>query len=132
MLLVHTKYSLFRFDNKNNLTADIKLKKIDVFDNSYDETDPYNNGEYAGLLLIQSYGQATTSWNNCKINIDRTKHNDNMQVWYTYTGGNDTPINETNCPTVTVDGVVVMKSVPPVTEETPENVETSEDETKTE
>lgn len=105
---------------------------INVFDNSYDETDPYNNGEYAGLLLIQSYGQATTSWNNCKINIDRTKHNDNMQVWYTYTGGNDTPINETNCPTVTVDGVVVMKSVPPVTEETPENVETSEDETKTE
>ena len=55
-----------------------------------------------------------------------------MQVWYTYTGGNDTPINETNCPTVTVDGVVVMKPVPPVAEETPENVETPEDETKTE
>ena len=52
MLLVHTKYSLFRFDNKNNLTADIKLKKIDVFDNSYEDCFPDKYG-YGGLDNIE-------------------------------------------------------------------------------
>lgn len=85
---------------------------INVKNNSYDETDTSNNGEYAGLLLVQSYGKATTSWNNCKINIEGTKHSDDLQLWYAYTGGSDTPINETNCPTVTIDGEVVMKAEP--------------------
>lgn len=52
LLLVHTKYSLFRFDNKNNLTADIKLKKIDVFDNSYEDCFPDKYG-YGGLDNIE-------------------------------------------------------------------------------
>lgn len=52
LLLIHTKYSLFRFDNKNNLTADVKLKKIDVFDNSYEDCFPDKYG-YGGLDNIE-------------------------------------------------------------------------------
>ena len=81
------------------MKRDINIKK-----NSYDSTDV---GEYAGLVLIQPYGQATTSMKNVVINIDDTINNSGEeQLWYYYAGMKDAQLAIEDRPKVYINGVL--------------------------
>ena len=79
---------------------------INMVGNSYDETDHSENGDWAGLLLIQPYGKATTSMNDVVINLDDTVNKSDIdRILYLYAGGSDTHFNaETNYPQVFING----------------------------
>ena len=73
--------------------------------NSYDDTDA---GDYAGLLLVQPYGNQTESFENCRILINNTTkptEEGKEQLFYVYCGANDTVLTPATLPTVIVDGV---------------------------
>ena len=78
---------------------------INIENNTYLDTET-DNPEWAGLVLVQPYGKETTSMAGVTININKTKHNDDLQLYYLYNGTNDMQFDETNMPTITVDGVV--------------------------
>lgn len=70
--------------------------------NTYKATD---EGDYAGLLLIQPYGKQTTSMARATIKITNTKKAGNEHVYYMYAGTDDMPFKAELLPTVYVDGV---------------------------
>lgn len=78
---------------------------ITINNNTYNSTDEANP-EYAGLVLIQPYGSATTSMKNVTVYINNTHHKDDKQIFYLYSGGNDMKFTEDTLPTVYVDGVL--------------------------
>lgn len=80
---------------------------IEMRNNVYDETEPAESAEWAGLFLVQPYGKQTTSFAKTKINVANTTMPDPAgQLAYLYAGGNDTPFTADNKPVVTVDGVL--------------------------
>ena len=77
---------------------------INMTNNTYMATDA--NEAYAGLVLIQPYGKATTSMGNVVINIDGTKNmTECEQLWYYYAGNGDAKLEGEDLPKVFVDGV---------------------------
>ena len=78
---------------------------FNIFNNVYAETDTAYP-DYAGLLLIQPTGKATTSFANMTVNLDNNVclADKNSQLFYIYCGANDTQIDETNCPKIYVNG----------------------------
>ena len=83
--------------------------------NTYKETDA--NPDWAGLLLIQPYGTATTSFENLTVVLNNTVYEEAVpgvetQIFYTYAGGSDTPLTPYNVPTVIVDGETVLAPIP--------------------
>lgn len=89
-----------RIGTKGNATCTITINN-----NTYNSTDE-NNPEYAGLVLIQPYSSSTTSMKNVTVHINNTHHNDDKQIFYLYSGGNDMKFTEDTLPTVYVDGVL--------------------------
>lgn len=79
--------------------GDVKCEII-IKNNTYMKTD--SNAEYAGLLLVQPYGAATTNMSNVKISLIGNKHNDKLQLYYLYSAGKDMPFTEENKPVITV------------------------------
>ena len=79
--------------------GDVKCEII-IKNNTYLKTD--SNAEYAGLLLVQPYGAATTNMSNVKISLIGNKHNDKLQLYYLYSAGKDMPFTEENKPVITV------------------------------
>ena len=77
--------------------------------NVYDETDSDPN--YAGLLIIQPYGTATTSLGGVTIKINKTKYtnkdNNNTQLFYVWYYPGEPEIRGELAPTVYVDGKLV-------------------------
>jgi len=59
--------------------------------------------EYAGLLLVQPYGVATTNMSNVNITLSGNKHNDKLQLYYLYAGTKDMQFTDTNKPNITVN-----------------------------
>ena len=80
---------------------------FNIIDNTYYSTET-NIPEYAGLLLIQPYGEVTTSMANMTVNISGTTHSDDLQVWYKYDEGTSMKFTEYTIPTVIVDGETVL------------------------
>ena len=78
---------------------------FNIYNNTYADTD-VANPEYAGLLLIQPVSTSTTTMANMTINLDNNKclSNNELQLFYIYSAPTATQINETNCPTIYVDG----------------------------
>ena len=86
-----------------------------IENNTYRETD--TEPGWDGLLLIQPYGKATTTFKNLTVIMNKTvyegaKPGEDYQIFYTYSGGGDTPLTEYNVPTVVVDGTVVLEPIP--------------------
>lgn len=82
---------------------------INMDGNSYDTTDPSENGDWAGLALIQPYGKVTTSFNNMELKINNVvnKSGDD-QIVYIYANPTDTQFDRnTNYPKVYLDGILV-------------------------
>jgi len=77
---------------------------LNIVGNTYNATD--TDEEYAGILLIQP-AEYTTSWSNAVINIDKTIHKDNLQLFYLYSsGGKYLLFNKNNLPVVKINGKV--------------------------
>lgn len=76
--------------------------------NAYDATD-ITYPDYAGLLLVQPYGNQTTSFANCTIKIDNTVHSDDEQLYYLYAGAGDMQFTDNNKPTIIVNGVTEVQ-----------------------
>lgn len=99
--------SAARIGTKGNVTA------VFNFDgNAYDATDMTDvegdlDYEWAGLITIQPYGNQTISMKNITINIDDTIVLDSIpqQLFIYYEGAADTHLDNTNKPTIKVDGV---------------------------
>lgn len=81
---------------------------VELNDNTYVETDA--DPLWAGLVLIQPFGTATTTFANMTVKINRTTKPEG-QLCYLYNGAKDMQFNDTNKPTVMVDGVVVTVPV---------------------
>lgn len=80
---------------------------INIAGNTYYATDERGDGIYAGLLIIQPYGTATTNMSNIAINITKTIHNDKYPIGYRYYGeGVDTELTDENSPVVKVNGII--------------------------
>lgn len=75
--------------------------EIIIKNNTYLKTDTVNP-DYAGLLLVQPYGAATTNMSNVKISLIGNKHNDKLQLYYLYSAGKDMPFTDENKPVITV------------------------------
>lgn len=95
---------------------------IDIIDNEYLSTEE-GVPEYAGLLLVQPYGKATTGMENVVITLNGTVHKDNLQLYYLYAGTNDMQFDEYNIPTIIVDNNVEMAPIPRVVEDATSEVE---------
>ena len=78
---------------------------FNIYNNTYADTD-VANPDYAGLLLIQPVSTSTTTMANMTINLDNNKCllDEEYQLFYIYSASTATQINETNCPTIYVDG----------------------------
>lgn len=88
---------------------------INVLNNSYDVSDEAYP-DYAGLLLIQPYGERTTSMANVTINVnDTVRPNADEQLLYLYSGSSDMKFDDTNKPVIYVDNVLVEN--PPMIQE---------------
>ena len=88
---------------------------INIKRNTYHSTD---EGEYAGLVLIQPYGRATTSMGGITINIDDTVNNSGEeQLWYYYQGANDSQLAIEDRPKVYVNGELQHYKDEGITEE---------------
>jgi hypothetical protein len=82
---------------------------INVNKNTYLKTDE-DNKDYAGLLLVQPYGTATTSFKNCTINLNKNINRSNVpQLYYSYAGSDDMQFTEFNIPTITLNGKVMQQ-----------------------
>ena len=81
--------------------------------NTYDETDPSENGAWGGLLTIQPYSTQTTSFNDVVVNMNGNVNNTaNPQLVVLYANNTDTHYNkETNYPKVYINGVL-MEDIP--------------------
>lgn len=93
---------------------------IDVNNNRYMKTEEDPN--YAGIMLIQPYGTATTSMANLVINFNDTVYDEAVegekyQIYYLYAGSKDMQFTESNVPTVYIDGVLDLQPVPKSTTE---------------
>lgn len=80
---------------------------INICNNTYLSTD--DNPEWAGLLLVQPYGNQTVSMSKIKINLDKNKHIDKYHIYYLYTNDTDMQFDETNVPTIKIDGITVLE-----------------------
>lgn len=80
--------------------------KIEMFGNGYQTTEMSEDAAYSGLVLIQPYGKATTSFKNLMIEIkDTVNQSASEQIIYLYAGSSDTKFNkDTNYPVVYLDG----------------------------
>jgi len=58
--------------------------------------------EYAGILLVQPYGAATTNMSNVNIMLSGNKHKDKLQLYYLYDGGQPMVFTEENKPNIVV------------------------------
>ena len=77
---------------------------INIKSNTYYATD--DTEEWAGLLLVQPYGAATTNMSGVTINISNTtKPEKPEQLFYLYSAGSDMPFTKETLPTIMVDGV---------------------------
>ena len=93
---------------------------IDVNNNRYMKTEEDPN--YAGIMLIQPYGTATTSMANLVVNFNDTVYDEAVegekyQIYYLYAGSKDMQFTESNVPTVYIDGVLDLQPVPTSTTE---------------
>ena len=72
--------------------------------NGYDATD--TDPDWAGLVLIQPYGKATTSMKDVVIRINNTINGTTLpQLFYMYEGANDAKLAGADLPTIYVDNV---------------------------
>ena len=86
---------------------------VNMIGNAYDKTDESNNGEWAGLALVQPYNTQTTSFAGVTINIDDTTNNTSCdQLIYLYAGASDTKFTEENKPVVKIDGIDKTAEIP--------------------
>lgn len=91
---------------------------INIFNNTYDETDT-ENPKWAGLLLIQPYGKQTISFGDLKVYLKRnrcTKKGTKYQDWYLYCNESDTQITGELYPQVYIDGILQEEPVVEITE----------------
>lgn len=80
---------------------------VNITNNTYYKTSDVP--EYAGLVLIQPYGKATTDMSGVTVNISGTKNESGLeQVVYYYTGSNNSQFTASQMPKVFVDGVQVV------------------------
>ena len=83
--------------------------------NTYNETD--SDPDWAGLLIIQPYGSATTSLAGVRVNLKNTKFTDETsearQLWYIWMYQTDTQIVGDLCPQVYVNGIKSEMVYPP-------------------
>ena len=78
---------------------------VNIDNNAYTTTD--SDTAYAGLLLIQPYGAATTDMGGVRINLDNTDNQSGVdQLWYYYAGASDAQLDVDQRPKVYVDGVL--------------------------
>lgn len=79
--------------------------------NTYLTTDASENGDYAGLCLIQPYSSSTVSFNDMVVKMNKTvNRSGDDQLIYIYAAGTDTKFNkETNYPKVYIDDVLLDK-----------------------
>lgn len=80
-------------------TKDDTECNIFIENNTYFKTDT-SNSEWAGLLLIQPYGKATTSMKNVTIILGGNKHNDKLQLYYFYSGDGEMEFNDETSPVI--------------------------------
>lgn len=86
---------------------------VNMIGNAYDKTDESNNGEWAGLALVQPYNTQTTSFAGITINIDDTANNTSCdQLIYLYAGASDTKFTEENKPIIKIDGIDKTAEIP--------------------
>lgn len=77
-----------------------------IIDGNMYETTDTQHPDYAGLLLIQPYGRATTGMGGLRIDIDNTINNSGVeQLWYYYAGGDDAQLEVEDKPKIYVNGV---------------------------
>lgn len=76
---------------------------VNIMDNEYIEN--ISTPEWEGLVLIQPYGKDTVSFAGMTVHINDTKKPEG-QLCYMYNGANDMQFNDTNKPTVYIDGVL--------------------------
>lgn len=81
----------------------------ELINNTYYETD---EGNYAGLLLIQPYAKKTISMAKNVIRMVGTKNEtEHSQLYYMYYNDSDTHMTPAVLPTLIIDGEVVMAPV---------------------
>jgi len=84
--------------------SDDDICTININNNTYNATDA--DEAWAGLVIIQPRSNSTTMA-NLTVNINNTTNNSGIdQLWYKYTPSTNMQFDETNVPTVIVDGVV--------------------------
>ena len=77
---------------------------VNIKNNIICETDTSNDGEYAGIALIQPYGKKTNSFKNVKVNFENNKYPSGYQLYYYYAGSNDAQLKDEDMPKVYIDG----------------------------
>lgn len=97
-----------------------KAIKLNINNCSYAETD--QDVAWAGVMLMQPYGKATTDMSKWVININKLDNKSGVdQVAYLYFGKTDMPYDETKLPSMFVDGVAY--EYPIINDQTPANTE---------
>lgn len=82
----------------------------EFINNTYHET---LEGDYAGFLLIQPYGNQTVSMAKNTIRIAGLKNESGIeQIYYVYYNESDTHMTPDKLPTLIIDGEVVMAPTP--------------------
>lgn len=76
---------------------------IEMCDNKVDANKPGESSMWYGLCCIQPYGTETETFANMTIVLDGNEL-PSEQIIYGYSGSKDTRLEESNMPTVTVDG----------------------------
>lgn len=74
---------------------------INITNNTYNSTSE-DIPEYAGLLLVQPYGNATTNMSNVNIVLSGNTHKDSLQLYYLYAGAGDMQFTDDNMPVITI------------------------------
>lgn len=74
--------------------------------NTYKETDTSDNGNWAGLFLVQPYGKQTTDMSGITIKVDGTVMPDKKgQLYYFFNNKTaDLQLTDQNAPTIIVNG----------------------------
>ena len=83
---------------------------VHLNNNHVDADNPNEPDDYQGIMMIQPYGKATTTFANMTINLNNN-HSANEQVVYAYSGANDTMLDDTTMPTILLDGTDITDDV---------------------
>lgn len=81
---------------------------FNMIGNTYLTTDTSGGGEWAGLLTIQPYNKATTSWNDVTIKVSNTENKSGYdQLVVFFANADDTHFDRTkNFPKLYIDGIL--------------------------